>query len=154
MNASRIRIVKPALVFLVGLSVVLVLNVFPGSARERALERRLETSLIRLAQGGSILREWKTGAGRTVWELDTSDVIVRDRVHGYQSELDILFLLDSGGVRKEFILLQGYEGPHVNGYLKRGDLDGLTGASVTVDHIIGATDSIRADLAWSHEEMR
>lgn len=147
------RIGKVALVLTAGLTVILAAQMMTAEARNRAMEQVVRTRLLTLASGEPIPASRQTARGRTVWELSESgSLIVRDTVRGYQSFLDVLIRLDRDLEYEGFSLLSASEGPQVLQQLHRGDLDALSGATVTVGAIRAAIARIRRDLILTREE--
>lgn len=155
MNERLNRVGKVSLLFMAGFTLILAVNIMPGGARERAIDRLVLSGLYRLSEGEQVADAIRTAHGRTMWRLpDSGDVIVRAEARGYQSRLDLLVRLDAALEYRNFHLIAGNEGPHVIPRLRRGDLDALSGASVTEGAIRAAVTRVQRDLERTREESQ
>ncbi|TVR67447.1 MAG: FMN-binding protein [Spirochaetaceae bacterium] len=153
MKETLNRLGKVTLVLMAGLSAILAIHVVTGGARDRALNRIEQAGLLSLAGGETITDSGFTAQGRAMWTLpDSGGHIVRERLRGYQSHLEVLIRMDPGGEMKGFAVLSAGEGPHVLHQLKRGDPDALSGATVTEEAIRAAVARIRRDVTRTLEE--
>ena len=147
MKETLNRLGKVTLLLMAGISAILAIHVITGGAPDRALSRIEQAGLLSLAGGEAIADSGFTAQGRALWTLpDSGGHIVRERFRGYQSHLEVLIRLDTGLEMKGFTILSAGEGPHVLHQLKRGDLDALSGATVTEEAIRAAVARIRRDV--------
>ena len=159
MNELTTRASKPALLFAVGMILVMAAYILPGSVRERALDRRVETALRILAEGESPTVSTRDGGGifpgdRTWWQLNDGGVIVREQVKGYQSFLDILVRFDADRNFVSFFVILENEGAYVKPVLIEGNLDALSGATVTAEAIARTIARIQRDMVFTRGESQ
>lgn len=150
MRESLNRAGKVVFMVFLGLIVLVSTHVMPGTGRQRAMERLVLDALRSISAGAPVGEKFETSGGRSMWlETETGNIIVRDSVTGYQSVLDLLFRFDGNLDLDSFRLILGSGGTFAQRTLESGDLDALSGATITENAIRTAVSRIQRDLERS-----
>lgn len=148
---------KILLVLIAALLILFGISSLVRGPGNRVLERRVRNIVAALAGNGidsdEITRH--DGLGFPVWAIGgTGNVVVRRAVAGYQSVMDIFFLLDEDYNLQRFAVFSSAEGPRVERALAQGDPDALAGATITADAIRSAAAAVRLELLTHGEEIQ